>query len=444
MRQTFIQRNVTVKAGVFLSEGEMLESESKLYDLGDFDWAEVSPRKPITDQTQEEVLVKVHEAGRNSLAFGFGFESTSRSGSLSSGVIALPGLPTVGLPSNFTVIEKNIFSPVGSIEYSRLDLWGLGETGSVSMLLSILDPKASLSYSIPQFLGLNSNALWSLSAERNSMNPLFTAQSAIGSFHIEKVLDSARTERLQFKYAFQRTSLSNLLIQNFVPAQDQSIRSSFLSASFTRDTRDNPLDAHKGVFQTVDFRVNPKIIGSSDNFERVFGQTSYYWQVAPWMIWANNVRLGLMNTFGGSHVPFSEQFFSGGADSLRGFPLNGAGPQGTAVLCTKSNDPSTCTEKITVPAGGNQLFIFNSESRFPIPPPASFLKGLGGVFFYDGGNVYRRIGFGQFLAGYSNTVGFGLRYKTPVGPLRIDLGRNLNPVPGLKSLQLFVTLGQSF
>ena len=443
-RQSFIRRNTVVEPGGPLSEGKLLESESKLYNLGDFDWASVSPRKPITDQTQEEVLVKVHEASRNSLIYGIGFESTPRSGSLSSGIISLPGLPTVGLPSKFTVIEKSIFSPLGSIEYSRLNMRGLGETGSVSALISILDQKGSLSYSIPQFQGLNWSAQWSASGERNSMNPLFTARSGLGSFHIERTLDAAKTERLQFQYSFQRTSLSNLLVQNFVPAEDQSIRSSFVSASFTRDTRDKPLDAHKGFFQTVDLRLNPKIIGSSNNFGRFFGQTSYYWEVAPWMVWANNVRVGLMKAFGGSHVPFSEQFFSGGAVSLRGFPLNGAGPQGTATLCTKANDSSTCTAKITVPTGGNELFIFNSEGRFPISTPFSFLKGLGGVLFYDGGNVYRRIGFGQFFAGYSNTVGLGVRYHTPLGPVRIDVGRNLNPVPGLNATQLFVTLGQSF
>ena len=95
------------------------------------------------------------------------------------------------------------------------------------------------------------------------------------------------------------------------------------------------------------------------------------------------------------------------------------------------------------------LFIFNSEGRFPIP----LKKGLGGVIFYDGGNVYRAINISNFFScdrrlepgcGYSNTVGVGLRYQTPVGPLRIDIGQNLNPVPGLKATHLFVTLGQSF
>jgi outer membrane translocation and assembly module TamA len=78
--------------------------------------------------------------------------------------------------------------------------------------------------------------------------------------------------------------------------------------------------------------------------------------------------------------------------------------------------------------------------RFPIPVK----KGLGGVIFYDGGNVYNSINLPGLFRNYSNSVGFGLRYQTPVGPIRIDIGRNLNPVPGLNSTQIFVTLGQSF
>ena len=191
----------------------------------------------------------------------------------------------------------------------------------------------------------------------------------------------------------------------------------------------------------MDLSISPKLIGSTDNLVRFFGQAAFYREMKPWMVWANNFRLGLVKAFAGSHVPISEEFFSGGYDSLRGFPLNGAGPQAPAELCSKPNDPSSCTlGSITVPTGGHQLFIFNSEGRFPIPVK----KGLGGVIFYDGGNVYSRIGFSRFFRDYSNTLGFGLRYDTPVGPVRIDIGRNLNPVPGFKSTQIFVTLGQSF
>jgi outer membrane translocation and assembly module TamA len=126
--------------------------------------------------------------------------------------------------------------------------------------------------------------------------------------------------------------------------------------------------------------------------------------------------------------------------------LNGAGPQELATLCTEANSPATCTYKITTPAGGRELFIFNTEGRFPIPIdfPSPINKNLGGAVFYDGGNVYNAISFRGFISNFSNTVGIGLRYQTPIGPVRLDVGHNLNPVPGLKSTQLFITLGQSF
>ena len=439
-RQSFIQHNAGLAPGAPMSEGKLLESESKLFNLGIFDWANVAPRRPITDQTQEEVLVRVHEAKRNSLTWGLGLQSTTTSGNLSSGVVALPGLPTVGLPPKYQTIEKFAINPLGSLEYSRLNLRGRAETASVAALLSTLDQKASLSYTQPQFRGHDWSALWSLSAEHTTQNPLFTARLGTASFQVEKVLGAAKTKRLQLRYTFQRTTLTNLLILGFVPPEDQNVSSSGPSVSFLRDTRDKPLDAHKGSYQSLDFGVSPTAFGSTYNTVRFFGQTAFYRQVKPWMVWANNFRLGLIKAFAGSHVPISERFFTGGADSLRGFPLNGAGPQAPATLCTSASDLSTCTARITVPTGGRQLFIVNSEGRFPIP----LKKGLGGVIFYDGGNVYQAIGFSHFWTNYSNTVGAGLRYQTPVGPIRIDIGRNLNPVPGLKSTNIFITLGQSF
>ena len=132
-------------------------------------------------------------------------------------------------------------------------------------------------------------------------------------------------------------------------------------------------------------------------------------------------------------------FSRNGADSLRGFPMNGAGPQRPVTVCSHPADASTCTV-ISVPVGGEMLAILNSEARFPIP----LKSGLGGVFFYDGGNVYSNINIHQFIDHYSNSIGFGIRYRTPVGPIRIDIGRNLSPIPGIKATQVFVTLGQAF
>ena len=151
----------------------------------------------------------------------------------------------------------------------------------------------------------------------------------------------------------------------------------------------------------------------------------------------------MMHAFGGAHIPISELFFTGGGSTLRGFSLNGAGPQREVLVCP-ADDPG-CGVKITVPVGGEQLVILNSELRFPLGIPAPFVGGnLGGAAFYDAGNVYTNVTLKNVFTDLSHTVGFGLRYKTPVGPVRIDVGHLLNPPPGVKSLQVFVTLGQAF
>ena len=136
---------------------------------------------------------------------------------------------------------------------------------------------------------------------------------------------------------------------------------------------------------------------------------------------------GLAQPFAGSFVPLSESFFTGGGDSLRGFPLDGAGPQRKCLRLQLRPGCADCPQ-INVPSGGNELLVINAESRIPLP----IKKGLSIVPFYDGGNVFPEIGFHDFTSLYSNNVGIGLRYSTPVGPIRIDVGHNLNPVPGVK------------
>jgi outer membrane protein insertion porin family len=309
-----------------------------------------------------------------------------------------------------------------------------------------LDQRLSAGWSNPSFW----NSIWSssltLSGERTSENPIFTAQIGQAGLQFQRSLDSKKTETLFLRYTLRRTNLSNLLVPDLVTPEDRNERLSTLSASFIRDTRDNALDAHRGIYQSFDVAMNPSVLGSNTNFGRALGQVAYYRAVGGGnrLIWANSLRLGFEQAFAGARVPLSERFFSGGGSTLRGFPLNGAGPQRTVAVCSNPADTSTCS-KIRVPVGGAQLVILNSELRFPIPVELPLIgSGLGGVVFYDGGNVYNSIGFGNFLSNYTNTLGFGFRYKTPVGPVRFDIGHNLNPIPGVKATQIFITLGQAF
>jgi outer membrane protein insertion porin family len=428
-----------VDEGAPIGEGKLLTAESDLYGLGIFDWASVRPLRPISTQTQEEVVVKVHEAKENTMVFGAGLEVIPRSGNIPVGTVAIPGIPPIGLGNKFKTSQQSFFGPRGSFEYDRKNVRGRAETASLSILASRLDQRLSLTYQDPHFVGSNWSSLLSVSGERTTENSIYTAELGQASFQVQKPLDARKTKNVIFRYSFQRTNLSNITIPDLVLPQDQRVRLSTFSAEFLRDTRDKPLDAHKGFYQTFVASVTPTALGSSADFTRFLGQTAYYRQVKPWLVFANNVRLGFAVPFAGSDVPLSERFFSGGADSLRGFPINGAGPQRPVQVCANPADSTTCT-LISVPVGGDMLFVFNSEGRFPIP----LKEGLGGVVFYDGGNVYSNINFHQFTNNYTNSVGIGVRYNTPVGPIRFDVGYRINNIPGLKSTQYFVTLGQSF
>lgn len=428
-----------IKPGQPLSQGRFLQSESDLYDLGIFDWASVEPLRPIVDQTGEEVLVKVHESPLNSMDIGGGLEIIPRDGNVPVNAVAVPGIPPISLGNKFAVSQKSYVGPRFIFDFTRHDIRGRAETATVGTILSRLDQRAFFTYADPHLRGTSWSSLLSLSVERTTENPIYTADLGEASFQIEKALDRRRTKHLIVRYSFDRTDLSNILIPGLVLPEDQHVRLSTFDGEYIRDTRDRPLDAHRGIYQTFDFGVTAKALGSSANFFRFLGQTAFYKQVAPWLVLADNFRLGFSIPFAGSDVPLSERFFTGGADSLRGFPINGAGPQRALPVCTNPNDQSTCT-LISVPVGGDMLFIVNSEARFPLP----IKKGLGGVLFYDGGNVYANINFRQFGEDFTHSVGVGLRYQTPVGPVRFDVGYRLTTVPGVDRTQYFVTLGQSF
>jgi outer membrane protein insertion porin family len=229
-----------------------------------------------------------------------------------------------------------------------------------------------------------------------------------------------------------------LLVPDLVLERDRNVHLSTFSGSLIRDSRDKPLDAHRGFYGTLNLGITPTVLGSSASFAKLFGQFAYYKPFHS-VVFANSIRLGFVKAFAGSFVPTSELFFSGGGTSLRGFPIDQAGPQRVVPFCNVLQTQPGCVN-VTVPVGGRQLFILNSEVRFPL----GIMKNLGGVVFYDGGNVYSAINWPNFINNYSNTIGIGLRYATPIGPIRIDLGRNLNPVPGISATQYYITLGQAF
>jgi outer membrane protein insertion porin family len=281
-------------------------------------------------------------------------------------------------------------------------------------------------------------------------------------------------------------NIQSLLIKPILQP-DRAVRLSRFGASFVRDTRErcergllgtvrnpdeetgapgeicryNQLDATRGDFFNIDYAVALRQLGGNLSFNRLQATYRRYYKMNGFRgtVLAGNATLGLANLFnprdrnGNGKIdeidltlPISERFFSGGSTTLRGFNFEEAGPR-LAILPTGNfvdpNKKVVTLNPFTVPVGGNALAIINLEARVPVT------RSLQAVPFYDGGNVFRRVGdlFGRhdntplppgdivaainaanLRAHWTNTVGLGFRIQTPFGgALAIDYGFLLNP-----------------
>jgi outer membrane protein insertion porin family len=440
-KQALIARDVApLKPGAPVAESELFASESRLFAHDVFDWSQVNLRRRISSQDEEDVIVKVHEAKRNDIEYGIGFQMTNRAGSVPDGRFAIPGLPELRIPSNFVNDEETFAGPRLSFQYTRSNVRGRAETATFGALYGPLERTVQFDYINPQFRWTKWRAVVEAAADYNKQNPIFTSRQVLATFQVEHPLDEKNRQSVTFRYSLSRVNLTNLVIPELVPPNDRNTRLSTFSASYIRDTRNNAIDPHKGTYASFEADANPRILGSSTTFTRLLAQGAYYHELKPNWIWANSVRAGLLVPTRGDKIPISQRFFTGGGSTLRGFPLNGAGPQTAVPACSNPSDPATCA-LIEVPVGGVQLLLINSELRFPL----RIIKRLGAAAFYDGGNVFDpTLSHQSFDLRYTNSVGLGFRYPTPIGPVRVDIGRNLNPVPGINPTQLFITLGQAF
>jgi outer membrane protein assembly factor BamA len=193
-----------------------------------------------------------------------------------------------------------------------------------------------------------------------------------------------------------------------------------LDTSLVRDTRDNPLDARRGRFLSLNLEYLPKALGSTVTFVKGFAQAFFTRPIGgPWS-WAQGYRLGLARGFGGQDVLSSERFKAGGSNSLRGFPTDSLGPR----------------DLLGEPIGGEAVVVVNEELRFRHP------SRFGFALFAEGGNVFDTVSALSLSLRYD--LGFGLRWESPIGLLRLDLGFPLRLEAGEKAYQLFFNFGQAF
>ena len=186
--------------------------------------------------------------------------------------------------------------------------------------------------------------------------------------------------------------------------------------SFLQDRRDDPTNSTRGYYNSVDVGYAAKEFGSETDFTRIIVRNSTYHRIGKDLVIARTLQFGYIQRLGGlPEIPLAERFFSGGASTMRAFPDNQAGPRDTMT---------------GFPLGGNALLFNQTELRFPLVG-----DNIGGVLFHDAGNVFDDIRditvrFRQRNLQDFNymvqAVGFGIRYRTPVGPVRLDLSFSPN------------------
>jgi outer membrane protein assembly complex protein YaeT len=405
-KEQLINRDITLNPGDPLSPTEMTAIQRRLYSLGVFARVDVAIQNPDGEEDYKNVLYNVEEARRYSMAVGIGAE-LGRVGGCNTCLNAPAG--TTG------------FSPRASFDLTRSNLWGVTHSISLRTRVSTLDDRAVLTYLWPRFqqdddLSLSFTGLYENSHDIRTYNFQREEFSAQLNQRVGKTIN------LFYRLTYRHVTTSDLKVTPFlIPLLSQPVRVGIASISMIQDRRDDPLDPHKGIFNTVDLGLAEKFLGSQINYLKFLGRNATYHTVFKRMVLARSTQFGEIwaYKFTGSPVdvlPLPERFYSGGANSNRGFPEFQAGPR----------DPTT-----GFPLGGSALFFNQTELRFPL-----IGANIGGVFFHDMGNVYSTLSNLSFRTNQRNledfdymvhAVGFGVRYRTPVGPVRADFAYSINP-----------------
>lgn len=431
VRRSLIQHTLRLGTGQPLSQAALFAAQRRLYDSGLFTSVAVVPRNPQGSDPDKDVFVDVDEAQRYTFAEGIGLQVQGGTG---------------GAPNLRDVLGETGYSPLFSFDATRTAMTGRAQTLSFKSAYGTLQKRAVLGYDIPDFLNHEPlRADFTAFYDDTFDIRTFRAIREQAGIELDQTLNPA--EGWNYDLAYRRVRvLSPLVAPEEIPVLSQPVEVAAVTASYHLDHRDDPLDTHHGTFNSFQLGLAKTYGAGVADFGSLEYENHWYHPLTSEgdIILAGSTQVGFEVPFGPEatvtltnpvtgaantqtlHVlPLAERYLSGGSDSLRGFSINQAGPR----------DPIT-----GFPVGGEAMLIENLELRFPVLGPT-----LGGVVFYDGGNVYstpRQMV--RALARWrppapgaeglqldsdftSHTAGLGLRYRTPVGPVRFDAGYLLNP-----------------
>jgi outer membrane protein insertion porin family len=459
-RPAVVARRVKVHAGDPLDQSALLDTQRRLYDLALFNEVNTAVQDPDGDDPKKNVLLQLTEARRWDVTYGFGFEAET--GTPKQGVINPASAILLGLSPDAAYSQNGHtgVSPRVSLDVSRINLHGTDNSLTLHTTYGLLEEVATLTFQNPHLYGKDRLAMSVAGGYSNVQNiSTFQASTLQGDFRLTQKV--RRTDTFIYNFQFRRVAVNPATLQvafNLIPQLSQPVRVGGPGITWFHDTRDpSPLDAERGTYTSVqEFLANSKF-GSEVNFSRTdITNSSYYAFGKHKYVLARSTRLGFETAFGANPnvdsascvgvlletnatcnaVPLPERLYAGGASSHRGFGINNAGPR----------DLQT-----GFPVGGNAVFINSTELRLPAPTLPFVGDSVNFVLFHDMGNAFAHVSdmfpsfthfhqpdqstcatvssaFGTCNFNYfSHAIGAGARYKTAVGPIRVDFSYNLNP-----------------
>jgi outer membrane protein assembly factor BamA len=461
-----VQSQVLVHAGDPLDQTALLQTQRNLYNIALFNEVITAVQNPAGDAPQKNVLLQLTEAKRWNVTYGFGLEA--QTGTPQAGMISEASCIQLKLnPCNQLSQEgKTGVSPRISLDVSRINLGGTDDSLTLHSSYGLLEQVAILTFQNPHLYG-RKNFSAAISGGYSNIQDIttFAASTLQGDFRITQRL--RRRDTFIYDFLYRRVAVDPNSLQvsaDLIPLLSQPVRVGGPGVTWFHDTRSpGPLDAVKGQYTTLQTFVASSKFGSQTNFWKIDGTNATYYQFGKQKyVFARSTRIGYEQSWGPNPnvgndaclnpdaqgndllntnpscvaVPLPERLYAGGANSLRGFPINGAGPR----------DLQT-----GFPVGGTAAFVNTLEFRMPAPTLPLVGSSLNFVLFHDTGNVFQNASdlFPSFLrfkqpnratcsnvSGsigtcdfnyFSHDVGLGARYKTPVGPIRLDFSYNLNP-----------------
>jgi outer membrane protein insertion porin family len=421
-----IERELRIKTGDPYNLVAIDESQRRLAALGLFRRVRISELRHGAE-TARDVLITLEEAPVTTIAYGIGAEGNRLATSNEDG----------------TVTEQFDIAPRALFEVGRRNLFGknrslnLYTSVSRSVRSNLTEYRVVGTFREPRLFNSAADAFLNVAFEQQHRS----------TFDFERRSFSANVERrysgpyrVTGTYQLQRTRVFNQIYAADDPnaplidrAFPQYLLSSF-SGSLIRDSRDDALDTHTGNYMSANGQLAAEAIGSEIGLIKSFF-TAQMFRTVPRtnrVVFAGSARLGLATGFAGlGDLPAAERFFAGGDTTVRGFALDQLGVRHIPP------EPGDTVDANGAAIGGNGLVIFNAELRVPVT------GGLGVVGFIDTGNVFAHPTTIEF-AEMRSAVGGGIRYKSPIGPLRVDYGVKVNPLPGESRSAWFISFGQAF